>query len=298
MTDSVVDLGREVEGGLADLHKVMVDDPCPDVIWDGDEQYDGPFEPFSIPADGRERERVMSDVRDRGIEAIAFYKSYRDVAHGPYPGSWGVYFLKSAVSALIAEISATSGMSFGQCKDATVKFVHTHELYHYKLDAWCLGVEAQTRKSVYRRYRNDVYSRPLAEWWEEGIANFYGLRSLAHTAFPITQALRDMVQATPGAYAHGVDPQAMSQFGIRSSLAVQVMRAISKGGSILGPLHTTFMKNLVYRQLRMNVGGYGGVNDSFLAHPFISLKRTCPLHWINRHSMTSKIPTMHLGEVA
>ena len=103
-------------------------------------------------------------VIDRGIEYLAFYKSFRDESKRPAEYRWGIFFIKSRCVALANEISQWTGEPFAVCLDCLVALLYTHELYHYRFDAHCLQIEATGGTAMYRPYRKLVGSLPIDEW--------------------------------------------------------------------------------------------------------------------------------------
>lgn len=220
---AIADAARHVEGLLRQS------DPDPDVLpdpdpfpWpgvdipsaDGSEEVVEEFDPLSQSvSEGQEDEShdgAAGGVVDGGIEYLAFYKSFRDVLMAPAPNRWGIFFIRKRCVALATDMRFSIGKTFADCLDGLAAFLYSHELYHYRFDAHCLQMEATGGLPVYRPYRRLVASRPMTEWHEESVANFYGLQALqTNRTFsypePIYDYLWDMVANSPGAYAGGID---------------------------------------------------------------------------------------------
>lgn len=45
-----------------------------------------------------DKELVEGGIRARGIEALAFYKSRRQIGARPFPGKWGIFYLKQGLT--------------------------------------------------------------------------------------------------------------------------------------------------------------------------------------------------------
>jgi len=183
---------------------------------DGADEVVEDIDPSSMPdgesQDEERHEGAVGGVVDTGIEYLAFYKSFRNFLKAPAPKRWGVFFIRSRCVALATDMSLSTGESFSDCLDGLAAFLYAHELYHYRFDAHCLQMEATGGFPVYRPYRRLLASRPMTEWHEESIANFYGLKALRSSrnfSYPqsICDYLWDLVANSPGAYAGGIQKQ-------------------------------------------------------------------------------------------
>jgi hypothetical protein len=157
--------------------------------------------------------------------------------------------------------------------DGLAAFLYTHELYHYRFDAHCLQMEATGGLPVYRPYRSLVSNRPITEWHEESIANFYGLKALQPSrnfSYPqsVCDYLWDLVSNSPGAYAGGVDRQ---QRGRRERMAQQASAAFVNAGP-------TVWQDLVESNIRAGLG-LSKLREPTLSS-FLHLDN-CPVHWID-----------------
>jgi hypothetical protein len=212
-------------------------------------------------------------VVEEGIEYLAFYKSFRDVLREPARRRWGIFFIKKRCFALATDMSFSTGESFADCLDALAAFLYTHELYHYRFDAHCLQMEATGGLPVYRPYRKQVANRPINEWHEESIANFYGLKALQpNPRFsypkPICDYLWDLVANSPGAYAGGIDKQ---QGPRKEHMAQQANAAFSNKGPAV-------WQDLVESTIRTGLG-LSKPRESTLGS-FLRLDN-CPIYWID-----------------
>jgi hypothetical protein len=231
--------------------------PLPDSQEPGDESHDS--------SAGR--------VVEEGIEYLAFYKSFRDVQRAPARKHWGIFFIKRRCFALATDMSFSTGELFADCLDALAAFLYTHELYHYRFDAHCLQMEATGGLPVYRPYRGLVASRPIDEWHEESIANFYGLKALQpNPRFsypqPLCDYLSDLVANSPGAYAGGTDKQ---QGPRKECMAQQANVAFFNAGPAI-------WQGLVESTIRTGLG-LSKPRESTLSS-FLRLDN-CPVHWID-----------------
>lgn len=176
-------------------------------------------------------------IVDEGFEAIAFYKSFRFISSNPAPGYWGIFFIKPRVTALLREMVADTGKNALDCKKTIIKFLYGHELYHYKIDAICLQQESFSNQLIYRPHRNYVSSLSINDWYEEAMANYYGITSLENlgrTSNPtnficgseLIGYIKDLVSISPGAYKLGGFSKKYihNQSGPKGLLAEQIIQ--------------------------------------------------------------------------
>jgi hypothetical protein len=171
-------------------------------------------------------ESVLGGISEQGVEAIAFYKSFRFVNSYPAPGHWGIFFIKPIIENLIREAAFETGQSVTAAYEAITRLVYVHELYHYKVDAFCLQMESISNLSTYIPYRKYVDQLPMSLWYEEAIANHYGLGATNNSQHryqcPATlkEYIYDLVANSPGAYAFGINKSRQNQY--RKLLADQI----------------------------------------------------------------------------
>ena len=234
-------------------------------------------DPSSIPGESEKDEDshdgAAGGVVDVGFEYLAFYKSFRDVMRTPAPKRWGIFFIRKRCIALATDMSLSTGERFVDCLDGLVAFLYAHELYHYRFDAHCLQMEATGGQAIYRPYGRLVSSRPMTEWHEESIANFYGLKAVQPShkttyAQSIYDYLFDLVANSPGAYAGGIDKQQT----LRKDLMVQ---QASGAFSQTGP---NVWQGLVESTIR--IGTSLSIQREPSLSPFMHLKN-CPVYWID-----------------
>jgi hypothetical protein len=234
-------------------------------------------DPSSIPGESEKDEDshdgAAGGVVDAGFEYLAFYKSFRDVMRPPAPKRWGIFFIRKRCIALATDMSLSTGEPFVDCLDGLVAFLYAHELYHYRFDAHCLQMEATGGQALYGPYCRLVSSRPMAEWHEESIANFYGLKatqpSLISTyAQSIYDYLFDLVANSPGAYAGGIDKQQTKR---KDLMVQQACRAFSQTGP-------NVWQGLVESTIRIGTGL--SIQREPSLSSFLRLE-SCPVYWID-----------------
>jgi len=237
------------------------------------EEIDSSSIPDSPLDDDESHDGATGGVVERGIEYLAFYKSFRDVLRAPALNRWGIFFIKRRCVALATDMSSSTGESFVDCLDGLAAFLYMHELYHYRFDAHCLQMEATGGLPVYRPYRRLVANRPISEWHEESIANSYGLKALQpNPRFsypqPICDYLWDLVANSPGAYADGINKQQRSR---RDQMAQQASTAFGNAGP-------TVWQSLVESTIRTGMG-LSKQREAALSS-FLHLNN-CPVYWID-----------------
>ena len=236
------------------------------------EEIDSSLPPENGGQEDETYDGAVGGVVEGGIEYLAFYKSFRDVLKPPAVNRWGIFFIRKRCVALATDMSISMGEPFPDCLDALAAFLYSHELYHYRFDAHCLQMEATGGQAVYRPYRRLVANRPMAEWHEESVANFYGLRALRpRMSFAYHQSIRDylwdLVAQSPGAYAGGVDRQ---QTFRKQQMTQQACTALGGGPAA--------WQDVLASVIRM------GTNFSKSREPTLSSYLQpghCPVYWID-----------------
>jgi hypothetical protein len=259
------------------------------------------IEPFDqgFPGFGEGEDEIYNPIIDRvierGTETIAFYKSFRHVNRNPAKGYWGIFFIKPRVFRLIRDAEIDTNESFQSCFVATTNFLYGHEIYHYKIDALCLQHEADARVPIYGPYRRLIRGQPISHWWEEAVANHYGLSVFEPTtrhsnAFPaLKQFYRDLVAASPGAYAAGFHQSVLKESGARGDLATQLtayLRALQMG---MSQSQLRLVEEVFFAQTKLQYHKSVGLkNDPDLSESLAL--RNCPTYWISWYRGSVMIP--------
>ena len=170
-------------------------------------------------------------------------------------------------------MAASTGEGRSVCLDALIELLYTHELYHYKIDAYCLQIESSGGSLLYKPYRKLVSRLPIQEWHEESVANAYGLAALRRNCGHLPRSLHDflrlLVASSPGAYACGVHEH---QHGWKDALARQV-------ASFFSPPHQpSSVNSLIFSTIRAGTN-LGNPNDQNLG-AMLRLHH-CPVYWID-----------------
>jgi hypothetical protein len=157
----------------------------------------GRFPPFGVPPD--ERELVEGGIRQRGLDALAFYKSRRFINHKPFPGTWGIFYLKSGLMYLAGEISA-SYPGYRDPRRLAHQFLHAHEYLHYRCDLQTLMFEAVLKRNLYVPLRRALRGR-RSHFVEEAIANKAAYNWAKKPSVGLREFAHDFMSLQPGAYA-------------------------------------------------------------------------------------------------
>lgn len=191
--------------------------------------------------DDREAAIYRDAVETGGLDVFAFYKSFRFRDTPPFPGKWGIFLLRSGVTALTRLLEdAAFDPDYGEpsrtelyevAKDLLVR----HEEYHFWIDVWALQQEMLPHSDQKKRYERYLVERAMPLLFdddiEESLANHHayeGLRgrrfSSGHTA---ASAIRDVLSLGPGPYGH-FDFKPVIRQRLESRLAV----AVSNGRAV------------------------------------------------------------------
>jgi hypothetical protein len=162
-----------------------------------DSSLDGRFPPVGVPPD--EKDLVEGAVRRRGLDALAFYKSRRFINHQPFPGKWGIFYLKSGLSYLAGEIAA-SYPGYRDPRRLAHQFLRAHEFVHYRCDLQTLMFEAVLKRSIYVPLRKALKGR-RTHFVEEAIANKAAYAWAKAPSVGLEEFAFDFMSLQPGAYA-------------------------------------------------------------------------------------------------
>jgi len=286
LRDDIADLYRDSE--LANQLLKIYGEEYSDATTEDFDRF-GPEDIDSI-GDNEDFESILGGVCEGGIEAIAFYKSFRFVNSYPAKGRWGIFFIKPVAVNLIREASYDTGLSISAAFEAVTRLVYVHELYHYKVDATCLQREAISLKPTYIPYRNYVSQLHISDWWEEAVANYYGYNSIQKNTqryqcpAKIREFLHDMIKNSPGAYAYGANKGGhdLSRFNLSDQLNMSTYPAIIKN-----PSGHQMPSNLALQIMLIGLK-LDRPNDRTLSN-LLGLTK-CPIYWINPPRRSGSYP--------
>ena len=241
---------------------------------------DGELEPY----DSNDiYEGQSGEVIEHGLDVLAFYKSFRFADRQPAKNKWGIFFIKNRCRALASEMKHLTGESFTVCLNSLIQFLYVHELYHYKIDAYMLQLEATGGLPTYRPYRFFQRSLPIDQWYEEAIANHYALLAvrapLNRVPLVIQNFFEELVLQSPGAYALGANKSKLIYHRIQVvGQSTTHRRFAAIGGQRIELIRSTILAGTKLSSVR----GYAGnstAQDTTLG-PMAALT-VCPSYWVD-----------------
>ena len=119
---------------------------------------------------GNEANILGGAIQVHGMEALAFYKSFRHRAVNPYPGKWGIFYLEKGLTLVGALVGIDTLMEPIRAKQLGFEFLRSHETFHYVVDLLALGVECPLVKHLYLPFRH-AYLNCGSRCVEEALAN-------------------------------------------------------------------------------------------------------------------------------
>jgi hypothetical protein len=135
------------------------------------------------PMDAEAVAAAQTMLPEVGVEALAFYKSFRFKDRPPFSGKWGVFLFDAGIMAVATEFrNQLKSLTQLEADGLAFQTLLQHERYHFWIDVWALAQETSALTSLLKRYEYYVARRPnvaLTEYDdEESLANFYVLSRL------------------------------------------------------------------------------------------------------------------------
>ena len=152
-----------------------------------------------------EYEIIEGNIRHRGLDALAFYKSRRYIKKGPFPGKWGIFYLKTGLSYIAGEIAAAYP-GYGDPRRLAHDFLRTHEFVHYKCDLQVLMFEAVLKRNLYLPLHEALKGQKI-HFVEEALANRATWDWAQKTQTGLQEFAEDFMELQPGAYARFAEPK-------------------------------------------------------------------------------------------
>lgn len=151
-----------------------------------------------------DKELVEGGIRVRGLEALAFYKSRRLISARPFPGKWGIFYLKQGLTYIAWEISH----AYPGYKDPRVlahDFLLAHEHFHFRADMQTLMFEAALNRHLYLPLRRALKGR-RTHFVEESLANKQAYDWAKKGQIGLREFAYDIMSLQPNAYARFDEP--------------------------------------------------------------------------------------------
>lgn len=163
-------------------------------------------------------EEISRAVKEKGIDVIAFYKSKRYLPNAPFPGRWGIFYLKQGLDTLSKQL--TSNGVVHNSRETAYFFIRAHENYHYQSDIQTLVFELTRAMPLHGPTRR-MFGLNKQDFVEEAIANYkafsWALKTINEPK--AIQFIHQFMSNQPGAYARFEEPIA----DLRKEWAVNVL---------------------------------------------------------------------------
>jgi len=149
--------------------------------------------------DDEARRLIDGGIREIGMEALAFYKSFRFVGLPPFPGHWGIFYLAPGIKR-VQELIKLYDPHHPDPRGMAIEFLCRHERLHFKFDVYALGLESALSKHLYEPLKRAF--RPYAIYQvEEGLANHEAWRWARRQGPAIMTFAEDFMSLQPGGYS-------------------------------------------------------------------------------------------------
>jgi hypothetical protein len=149
-------------------------------------------------ANADQSSRIERVFRELGVEAIAFYKSRRYLDKKPFPGLWGVFYLKIGVEHLAYRLREYYGVQ--NSLEIVYSLIRRHEFFHYKADIHTMLLELVSQQQLYTPTRL-AFQRSPFQFVEEALANREVLTSVQRRSKAVREFAEDWMSVQPGAYS-------------------------------------------------------------------------------------------------
>lgn len=146
-----------------------------------------------------EGEAIEGAIRRRGFDALALYKSRRMVLDQPFPGRWGIFYLKQGLVYIESQI-AREYPGYGNPRKLALDFLREHERFHYRADLQTLLFEATLGRPLYMPLRRALRGR-RSHFVEEALANRQVWDWSKKASAGLEEFAFDFMMLQPNAYA-------------------------------------------------------------------------------------------------
>jgi hypothetical protein len=147
--------------------------------------------------------RIERVFREVGVEAIACYKSRRYLNQKPFPGLWGVFYLKIGVEHLAYRLRDYYGVQ--NSLEIVYSLIRRHEFFHFKADIHTMLLELVSHQQLYTPTRL-AFQRSPNQFVEEALANREVLTSVQRRSKAVREFAEDWMSVQPGAYSRYNEP--------------------------------------------------------------------------------------------
>ena len=170
-----------------------------------------PVTPIAWPVDGPGLERGLDDAsapssggsfEKHGMEAVAFYKSFRFQDLSPFKGHWGIFYLTGGIRRIQRDLERR-GMPHAEW--SALEFVRRHERFHFKFDVYALGVESAVSRHLYLPLKHTYRDHPTMQT-EEAMANHEAWHWATAQGAEFARFAHNLMSRQPAAYARFEEP--------------------------------------------------------------------------------------------
>ncbi|OAJ62761.1 hypothetical protein A6V36_20535 [Paraburkholderia ginsengiterrae] len=147
---------------------------------------------------------IEGGIRRSGFDVLAFFKSRRHLAARPFPGRWGIFYLRHGLLYVEAQI-ARAHPGFGRPRDLARQFLRMHEHFHYQADLQTLMFEAVKGRQLHQPLRR-AFRGLRDEFVEEALANRQVWTWAQKPSVGIDDFAYDFMKLQPNAYARFDEP--------------------------------------------------------------------------------------------
>ncbi len=155
--------------------------------------------------DHAEEEAIEGGIRRDGFEVLAFYKSRRMLSARPFPGRWGIFYLKQGLVYIESQITREYP-GYSNPRKLALDFLREHERFHYRADLQTLLFEATLGRSLYMPLRRAL-RRHRSHFAEEALANRQVWDWSRKGSIGIQDFAFDFMMLQPNAYARFTEPR-------------------------------------------------------------------------------------------
>lgn len=156
------------------------------------------------PLSSDDQSRIDRAIREVGFEAIAFYKSRRFIYRNPFPGRWGIFYLRAGVEHLSSRMTQDYGIHDALAR--TYELLRRHERYHFKADMYTMMLELVRQEKLYVPVRR-AFRGCSTQFVEEALANRDVWNFVRDKERPLKDFARDWMTVQPGAYRRFEQPK-------------------------------------------------------------------------------------------
>ena len=138
-----------------------------------------------------------------GMEAVAFYKSFRFQEAYPFKGHWGIFYLTEGIRFIHRQLEE---IGIPHAEWSALEFVRRHERFHFKFDVYALGIESAVSKHLYVPLKHS-YRLNRTMQTEEAMANHEAWRWAVAQGAEFARFAHDLMSRQPAAYARFEEPR-------------------------------------------------------------------------------------------